>query len=151
MTSLTRDDALAIAGALELPSRPFIGGDYRQVTGGRSFKSINPANGEILVEIEGCNSSDLDSAVSVAKATFESGVWSQKHPSERKAVLLHFAELIKRNLQKLAVLESLDSGKPITDCLTVDVPLTAATIAWHAEAQDKLSSRIASTDKTRWG
>jgi gamma-glutamyl-gamma-aminobutyraldehyde dehydrogenase len=151
MISFTRDNALAIAGALELSSRPFIGGDYRQVTGGKSFKSVNPANGEVLAEIEGCSPSDVEFAVSVAKATFESGVWSQKHPSERKAVLLHFAELIKKNLQELAVLESLDSGKPITDCLTVDVPLTAGTIAWHAEAQDKLFSRIASTDSNALG
>src|SRR5262249_41255634 len=127
------------------------GGDYRNATTGRSFKSVNPATGEVLAEIEGCSPSDVDSAVVVAKATFESGVWSQKHPSERKAELLRFAELINKNLQELAVLESLDSAKPFTDCLTVDVPFTAGTIAWHAEAQDKLFSRIASTDSNALG
>lgn len=151
MTSFTHNDALSIAAALTMPSRPFIGGDYRIATAGRSFKSVNPATGEVLAEIEGCSPSDVDAAVAVAKATFESGVWSQKHPSERKAVLLRFAELINKNLQELAVLESLDSGKPITDCLTVDVPFTASTIAWHAEAQDKLFSRIAPTDSNALG
>jgi gamma-glutamyl-gamma-aminobutyraldehyde dehydrogenase len=59
---------------------------------------------------------------------------------------LRFAELIRENLTELAVMESLDSGKPITDTLTVDVPATADTIAWHAEAQDKLFTRVAPTD-----
>src|SRR5262249_12536092 len=151
MTSFTRDNALAIANSLKLPTRPFGNGTYRQTMNGQKFRSINPATGEVLAEIEGCSLQDVDKAVAVAKATFESGVWSQKHPSERKAVLLRFAELINKNLQELAVLESLDSGKPITDCLTVDVPFTAGTIAWHAEAQDKLFSRIASTDSTALG
>ncbi|MER8439808.1 aldehyde dehydrogenase [Mesorhizobium sp. M1312] len=151
MTSFTRDDALAIARALKLPSRPFIGGDYRQTRDGRAFKSVNPATGEVLAEIDGCGPSDVDSAVAAAKAAFDSGVWSHKHPSERKAVLARFAQLINDNLRVLAVLESLDSGKPITDCLTVDVPCTAATIAWHAEAQDKLFSRAAPTDNNALG
>lgn len=151
MTILTRPDALAIAGSLKLPSRPFVGGDYRRTESGRLFNSINPATGEILAEIEASSPADVDAAVAAAKATFESGIWSQKHPSERKAVLLRFAELINQNLHQLAVLESLDSGKPITDCLTVDVPFTASTIAWHAEAQDKLFAKVAPTDGNTLG
>ncbi|CDX53624.1 gamma-Glu-gamma-aminobutyraldehyde dehydrogenase, NAD(P)H-dependent [Mesorhizobium plurifarium] len=151
MSNFTRNDALTIAAALKLPSRPFIAGDYRQTVGGRTFKSVNPATGEVLAEIAACGPSDVDAAVAAAKAAFDSGVWSQKHPSERKAVLVRFAQLINENLQELAVLESLDSGKPITDCLTVDVPFTAATIAWHAEAQDKLFSRVAPTDNNALG
>lgn len=151
MTSFTRDDALAIASTLKLPTRPFVNGTYLQTKAGHAFKSINPATGEILAELEGCSLQDVDTAVAVAKATFESGIWSQKHPSERKAVLLRFADLIRANLHELAVMESLDSGKPITDCLTIDVPASADTIAWHAEAQDKLFAKVAPTDSNVLG
>lgn len=151
MTSFTREDALAIASSLKLPSRPFVNGAYRRTSDGRKFQSINPANGEVLAEVEACSLQDVEEAVAIAKATFESGVWSHKHPSERKAVLLRFADLIRANLHELAVTESLDAGKPITDTLTVDVPATADTIAWHAEVQDKLFARVAPTDNSTLG
>jgi gamma-glutamyl-gamma-aminobutyraldehyde dehydrogenase len=151
MATFTRGDALKIASSLKLPARPFVDGAYRQTTTGQKFSSINPATGEVLAEIESCSQKDVDAAVTVAKAKFESGVWSRRHPSERKVVLLRFADLIRENLHELAVMESLDSGKPITDCLTIDVPATADTIAWHAEAQDKLFSRIAPTDSSSLG
>ena len=99
-----------------------------------------------MTEVEACSAGDVDTAVAAAKASFEAGVWSDLHPSERKATLLRFAELINENLHELAVMESLDSGKPITDCLTVDVPETANSIIWHAEVQDKLFSKVAPTD-----
>ncbi|AVA21321.1 aldehyde dehydrogenase [Rhizobium sp. NXC24] len=151
MTNFTRDDAVAVAAALRLPTRPFINGAYRKTTGGKLLESVNPATGKAFAEIEACSISDVDAAVAAAKAAFTSGVWSAKHPAERKAVLLRFADLIRANLVELAVMESLDSGKPITDCLTVDVPATADSIAWHAEAQDKLFSRVSSTDKDTLG
>lgn len=146
MTSPLRHDTLEIASTLAFPSQPFIAGGYRAALDGKPFTSINPATGEALGEIEGCGPADVDAAVAAAKAAFEAGVWSGLHPSARKAVLLRFAELIRANLDELAVMESLDSGKPITDTLTVDVPATADTIAWHAEAQDKLFARVAPTD-----
>src|SRR5262245_37482598 len=101
MTSLTRDEALKIAGALKLPSQPFIDGSYRAAIDGKPFKSINPATGETLAEIEGCGVADTDAAVAAAKAAFKSGAWSGLHPSARKAVLLRFAELIRKNLTEL--------------------------------------------------
>lgn len=146
MTSPLRHETLNIAGALKLPSQPFIDGGYRPAIDGKPFESINPATGEVLAEIEGCGVADVDAAVAAAKAAFEAGVWSGLHPSARKAVLLRFAELIRENLTELAVMESLDSGKPITDTLNIDVPATADTIAWHAETQDKLFARVSPTD-----
>jgi gamma-glutamyl-gamma-aminobutyraldehyde dehydrogenase len=151
MTSFTREDAVSLSAALKLPTRPFINGAYRQTSSGKRFESINPATGKAFAEIEACALSDVDAAVAAAKASFASGVWSGRHPSERKAVLLRFAELIRANLHELAVMESLDSGKTITDCLTVDVPATADSIAWHAEAQDKLYSRVSPTDHNSLG
>jgi gamma-glutamyl-gamma-aminobutyraldehyde dehydrogenase len=82
-------------------------------------------------------------AVASARAAFESGIWSDLHPIERKFILSKFADLIMENLNDLAVLEAMDAGKPITDCLEIDVPETASCIRWHGEVQDKLYDQIA--------
>lgn len=100
---MTHDEALAIVASLKLPNRPFIDGAYREALEPVPFTSTNPATGEVLAQIEGGGVADLDAAVAVAKKTFEAGVWSAMHPSERKAVLLRFAELIRDNLEELSV------------------------------------------------
>lgn len=146
MQTLTREKALSIAASLTFPNRPFIDGAYRAAIEPAPFTTFNPSTGEVLTEIEGGGLADLDAAIDVAKTTFESGIWSAIHPSERKAVLQRFAQLIRDNLNELSVMESLDSGKPLTDTLNGDVPETANCIMWHAEAQDKLFSRVAPTD-----
>ncbi len=151
MKTLTKDEAEAIAASLKFPTRPFIDGEFRNAIEPNKFTSYNPANEEALAEIEGGGVADLNAAVANAKETFESGVWSAMHPSDRKAILQRFAALIRENLNELAVMESLDSGKPLTDTLNGDVPETAKCIAWHAEAQDKLFSRVAPTDSDAVG
>jgi gamma-glutamyl-gamma-aminobutyraldehyde dehydrogenase len=76
--------------------------------------------------------------VASARAAFESGVWSALHPTARKLVLCRLADLIMENVEEPAVMEALDAGKPVSDCLEIDVPETANCIRWHAEAQDRL-------------
>jgi gamma-glutamyl-gamma-aminobutyraldehyde dehydrogenase len=73
MTSPLRHETLKIAGALKLPSQPFIDGGYRAAIDGKPFTSINPATGETLAEIEGCGVADVDAAVAAAKASFDAG------------------------------------------------------------------------------
>src|SRR5699024_9721360 len=68
-----------------------------------------------------------------------------RHPSERKDVLIRLCKLIQRHRHELAVLESLDSGKPISDCAVIDIPETIHTISWHAETIDKLYDQVAPT------
>lgn len=86
MTFMTRDQALASAQAITFPSQPFINGTFRPTSTGERFTSINPATGEALTEIEACGVDDLNLAVEAAKASFEAGVWSDLHPSERKSI-----------------------------------------------------------------
>jgi len=81
--------------------------------------------------------------VDKAREAFDQGRWSKLHPSERKEILIVLAKLIKRNRHELAVMESLDSGKPISDCVNVDIPETIQTILWHAEAIDKIYDQTA--------
>ncbi|MCK0096735.1 aldehyde dehydrogenase [Yoonia sp. F2084L] len=133
----------SIAARLKLPTGIFIDGGYLPAASGKTFKTKNPYNGDVIASLPACDSADVDAAVASSKAAFESGVWSDLHPSERKVVLGRLADLIMENVEELAVMEALDAGKPVTDCLEIDVPETANCIRWHGEAQDKLYDQIA--------
>ena len=93
--------------------------------------------------VAACSSEDVALAVSSAKEAFEDGRWSSVSPRERKAVLLKFANLLESHQHELAVLESLDSGKPVSECQLVDIPDTIHTIRWHAELIDKIYDNTA--------
>lgn len=134
---LTHGEYRAIASDLNLPRTAFIDGKY-QAGKGAKFPTINPATGDALAEISGCNADDVDLSVQKAREAFDQGRWSKLHPSERKDVLIRLCKLITRNRRELAVMESLDSGKPILDCETIDVPETIHCLKWHAEAADKI-------------
>jgi acyl-CoA reductase-like NAD-dependent aldehyde dehydrogenase len=107
---------------------------------------VNPANGEVLAQVAACDTRDIDAAVSSARAAFESGAWAGQSPRARKKVLLRFAEGIQEHLEELALLETLDTGKPIRDSLSVDIPATVNCIQWFAEAVDKIYDEVAPTD-----
>lgn len=134
----THAEYAAIARALSLPHQAFIGGAFRPALSGEVFASVNPATGKVLVQIAACGGADVDLAVKAAKTAFDDGRWSKMHPGERKTTLLKLAQLLEENQLELAVMESLDSGKPVCECATVDIPETIRTIRWHAELVDKL-------------
>ncbi|MBB4275666.1 aldehyde dehydrogenase [Rhizobium mongolense] len=140
---LTAAEYKAIAAGLQFPTNAFIDGAFRPAHSGRTFTSTNPATGDVLAEIAACDATDVDYAVIKAKQAFDDGRWRLCSPGERKAVLLKLAKLLERNRHELAVMESLDSGKPIRECQTVDVPDTIHTIRWHAELIDKLYDNTA--------
>ncbi|WP_350334020.1 aldehyde dehydrogenase [Coralliovum pocilloporae] len=140
---LTREEYASIAAGLTLPVNSFVDGSFRPAQSGKTFASVNPATGDELAEIAACDSSDVDFAVQKARESFDDGRWRCLHPSERKDVLIRLCKLITRNRRELAVLESLDSGKPIQDCETIDIPEVIHTIKWHAEAIDKLYDQTA--------
>jgi gamma-glutamyl-gamma-aminobutyraldehyde dehydrogenase len=135
---LTAAEYRAIAETLTVSGNAFIDGAFRPAASGKTFPTVNPATGKTLTEVAACDAADVDLAVAKAKEAFEDGRWRQLAPSERKAVLLKLAKLMEENRHELAVLESLDSGKPIRECQTVDVPDTIHTIRWHAELIDKI-------------
>ena len=140
---LTRDEYEAIAAALPLPSGAVIDGRARASQTGATFETINPANGQVLNRIAACSKADLDLAVAKARETFEAGSWSRRHPSERKKAMIQLARLIRRNQHELAVLESLESGKPIHDVETIDIPEALNCLEWHAETADKIYDEVA--------
>lgn len=121
----------------------FIDGEFVPAASGERFTDTTPRDGSILAEIAAAGDVDVDRAVQAGYRAFEAGVWADADPGHRKAVLLRFAELMEENREELALLESIDVGKPISDTLTVDVPKAARTIAWYAEAIDKTYDEIA--------
>ena len=139
---LSKNEYENIAAKIKLPIDPYINGKFQKSKAGKFMESINPATGSILTNISACDESDVNYAVEVSRKAFNSGEWANKHPSERKAVLLKLAQLIEENKTELAVLESLESGKPISECEITDLPETIVTIQWHAEAIDKMYDQI---------
>ena len=131
--------------------RAFINGDYVDAKSGETFECISPIDNSVLINVASCDSDDVNTAVSAARASFEHGAWSGLAPSERKQILLTFAELIEANQEELALLETLDMGKPIMDSLDVDVSGTLRALRWTAEAADKLYDEVAPTPSDQLG
>ena len=124
---------------------PFIDGRYCSALSGKSFVTINPATGQPLASIAACGDTDVDAAVASARRAFDDGRWSRKAPRERKLILQRFADLLDEHLEELALLETLEVGKPISDTRTIDIPKAAYMIRWYAEAIDKQYGDVAPT------
>ncbi len=136
------------AHGLNYRSQCFIGNRYVSAASGKTFECINPATGKVLTPVSAGDKEDIDRAVKAARAAFDKGVWSRIAGAERKKVLLRFADLMDKHATELALLETLDMGKPIGDSSKVDVPLSIQCIRWYAEAIDKIYDEIAPTAPT---
>ena len=145
MTTLTHQDWLSRAEALKIEGRAFIDGAYVHALSGKTFDNINPANGKVLGQVAACDSEDVDRAVRSGRAAFESGVWSRMAPVDRKKIMMRFSELMANAREELALLESLDVGKPITNAFNGDIPSAIGCIQWYGEAIDKLYGEVAPT------
>jgi 4-guanidinobutyraldehyde dehydrogenase/NAD-dependent aldehyde dehydrogenase len=135
----------ARARSLHIEPRAFINGRHVAAASGETFDCVSPIDGRLLASVASCDVADADLAVAAARRAFESGTWRRQPPRERKRVLLRFADLVLQHAEELALLETLDVGKPISDSLAVDIPSAARCIAWYAEAIDKLYDEVAPT------
>ncbi|MFI7489497.1 aldehyde dehydrogenase family protein [Micromonospora echinaurantiaca] len=115
----------------------FIDGKFVDPTDGGSFKSINPASEEVLAEVAEGGAGDVDRAVRAARAAYEK-VWGPMPGRDRAKYLFRIARIIQERSRELAVLESLDNGKPIKESRDVDLPLVAAHFFYYAGWADKL-------------
>jgi gamma-glutamyl-gamma-aminobutyraldehyde dehydrogenase len=146
-------DWQAVAGRLagRFETRHFIDGELCDSVDGGRFESVNPATGEVLAEMAAGTGKDIDRAVAAAKRAFEAGHWSRMEPRERMRVLYRFAELVEANAEELAILDTLDMGKPIGDMVSVDIPLVAETIRFMAECIDKVEGSVTNTADDQLG
>ena len=133
------------AKALKVDGRAVINGKRVNVMDGGTFECFSPIDSRKLADVASCKSADVDLAVAAARAAFNDRRWAGKSPKERKKIMIKFADLIMANREELALLETLDMGKPITASLNVDVASAANSLRWFGEAIDKVYDEIAPT------
>ncbi|GLR45298.1 aldehyde dehydrogenase [Mesorhizobium amorphae] len=148
---LNKVDYKTQAAALKLPNRMIVDGEQTAALSGKTFPTINPATGKVLAELPAASAADVDKAVAAARRAFEDGRWSKLPPAARKKVLLKLASVIEDNALDLALMESLDSGKTISDCINIDVPEAINSLRWHAEAVDKIYDQVAPANDASLG
>ena len=122
-----------------------IDGRYVPAASGATFECLSPIDGRLIARVAATDAADVDRAVAAARRAFEDGRWARQPPAHARRCCSEFAELMLAHRDELALLETLDMGKPIADSLAVDIPATARCIAWYAEAIDKIYDEIAPT------
>ncbi|NHW00536.1 aldehyde dehydrogenase [Stutzerimonas degradans] len=151
MTTLTLADWQQRARDLRIEGRAFIQGEYTAAADGAQFDCISPIDSRLLAQVASCDQADAERAVTSARAAFDAGVWARLAPAKRKAVMIRFADLLEAHAEELALLETLDMGKPIGDSLAVDIPGAARALRWSGEAIDKVYDEVAPTPHDQLG
>src|SRR5450631_793388 len=141
----TRADWQSVADAVSYRTQLFIGGEFRDALDGQTSTTLSPATGRVLAHVAEAGVADVDLAVGSARAAFDSGIWSGAPVDERKSTLLRLSSLILENRDELAVTDSLDMGKLVTDAWGIDVPGSAAILQYYAETVDKVAGEIPPT------
>jgi acyl-CoA reductase-like NAD-dependent aldehyde dehydrogenase len=133
---------------LKPQNKAFINGQFVDAVSGKTFPTYYPATGDVITHIAACDSADVDKAVTAARRAFVSGIWSDLKPFDRKMKMLRWVELIREHIVDLALLETLDTGKPIKESVNVDATSCANNLQWFAECIDKLYDEIAPNGPT---
>ncbi len=145
MNSQSTIDWAARAQRMDIDGRAMINGRRAPAVSGQVFEKRSPIDGRVLAAVARGQSVDIDAAVAGARRAFEDGRWARQAPAARKAVMQRFAQRMMDAREELALVETLDMGKPIRDSLRTDVPAAARCIQWYAEAIDKVYDEIAPT------
>lgn len=143
--ALTKADVTAIRDRIAIRGQAFIDGRFTDAASGETFDDISPRDGKVIAHVAACDREDIDRAVKAGRRAFDAGVWRDRSPKERKKVLQRFAALFEQHMDELAVLETLDMGKPVSESRNVDVNVVLDTLQWYAECPDKLYDEIAPT------
>ena len=138
------------ATALRIDGRAVVDGKRVDAASGARFDCLSPVDGRKLAEVARCGGAEGDAAGAAARAAFEDRRWAGKAPAERKKILVRFADLMLEHRDELALLETLDMGKPIRYSRSVDVQLAQNCIRWYGEAIDKLYDQVAPSPRTAW-
>jgi len=146
--TLTHSDWQQRAAALKksAETRLFIGGEFVDAIEGGTFENVSPVDGSVMNTCAAGTEADIDKAVGIAWASFKSGEWSRMAPRDRMAVMYRWAELISENGAELALMDTIDMGKPIADMVGVDIPMCVETIQYFAECIDKVTGTITATE-----
>ena len=135
---------IARAAAAKFETGLFI--DGRSAAGsGQPIPAINPANGQLIAELSCGSAEDMDRAVASAKQAWDDGRWRHLAPRARMDIFRRWADLIEQHAAELALLETLNMGKPISDALSIDLPETVVTIRYFGEAIDKIGGVVSNS------
>ena len=145
----TLEGVLASIKALNLPDKAVIEGMEVSSESGRTFDNYASRDGKLINRITACDRTDVDAAVHSARQAFEDGRWRALAPKVRKKILHRLADLMTEHAENLALLESLDTGKPISDARNVDIPLAINSTRYYAEALDKVYGEVAPSPEDR--
>jgi acyl-CoA reductase-like NAD-dependent aldehyde dehydrogenase len=144
MTDLLDHRSWTARAAAAVPeTRLFIDGRFVDAVSGRTYDDLAARDGRTIAAVAEGDADDVERAVDAARRAFEDGRWARMPPAGRKRVLLKLAELVATHADELALLETLDVGKPIRDSVTVDVRMCAENLAWFAESIDKTYGEVA--------
>lgn len=135
----------ARAAEIKIDGRAVIDGARVGAVSGQTFDKLSPIDGRSLGAVARCDGADVEAAVQAARAAFDDRRWAGKSPAQRKRILIKFADLVQQHGPELALLETLDMGKPIKYSQSVDVGATANCLRWYGEAIDKVYDEIAPT------
>ncbi|MDP1529540.1 MAG: aldehyde dehydrogenase [Rhodoferax sp.] len=128
--------------------RALINGARVHARSGQTFDCISPVDGRLLTTVARCGQADVDAAVAAGRAAFEDRRWCGMAPAARKRVMIKFADQLLVHADELALMETLDMGKPIRYARNVDVNSAANCLRWYGEAVDKIYDEIAPTAST---
>ncbi|MES2877924.1 MAG: aldehyde dehydrogenase [Pseudomonadota bacterium] len=141
-------NAVNTTSSLQFDGRALINGKRMASISGETFECISPVDGRILTTVARCAAADIDAAVIAARAAFEDRRWCGLAPAQRKRIMIRFADLLLAHGDELALIETLDMGKPVKYSRAVDVNSAANCIRWYGEAVDKVYDEIAPTART---
>ena len=147
MSAKTKAEWEKLSSNLNFNNEAFIDGKFVKAQSEKTFDCFNPSNGKLLTKVSSCDETDVDRAVKSCRKAFDNGHWSRMSPSERKKILLKLSDLILKNHNELALLDSMDMGKTVSDAFTYDIPGAADLLSWNAEAIDKIMDEVAPTEK----
>ncbi len=125
-------------GIVIKPGKLFINGEWVDPVSGKTFDTLNPATEEVITCVAEGDKADIDLAVTAARKAFEGSPWKKTDARDRGKVLLRIMELIDKNREELALLETLDNGKPISETANVDIPLVIDCFLYYAGWADKI-------------
>lgn len=143
MKKMNTADWQTLRDKLNIDGRAFING--KRVVGDNSEVATTPIDNSELAEVAFCSEAQTNEAVAYARTTFNNGVWAKTSPSKKKKVLHRFVELLEANREELALLETLDTGKPITHSHQHDLSGAISCVRWYAEGLDKVYGEIPTT------
>ncbi len=142
MTTATAPVQAFVRPSVEVrQTKMLIDGTWRDAVSGKTFETLNPATGQVIAHVAEGDAADVDLAVKAARKAFEAGPWKTMDARKRGQLINKLAELMQENFDELALLETLDNGKPINDSRAADVPLAIDCFRYYAGWADKIEGK----------